>query len=685
MPARSASCGDPTVAWPAGPCTTSSAPVPRSTCRKASWPCPSRPANPTSSPARRVKSIGRPSGRSLTARTSSSSRPGACPATVSPASSEARSSPVISRRSSRLDASPRLRLATVSPARITTMRSAISSTSSIRWEMNTTPAPVLASLRTISKRCLRAATSSAELASSRRRTRGPRTSARTMQQAWRSLSDRSSTGRARSTVRPRSSPSPSSASRRRSPSSTWLRRRPSAPSQTLSSTDREPGTRTSWNTAAIPASSAARGEAREIRSSSISTMPASGWWTPARIFTSVLLPEPFSPISARTSPAPTSTEADRTAWVGPKDLAMPVARSRPKRGAAREAAPPLRSAERSSIREVRVHDAVRHQVGRLPLDGPGRVQRPARVGVLAGVAARERDRLDDERVDLQPLAIQHPQGGARGQVHPLVVAGDGPRPEVAARHVLDPVRERALLGPTVEHGGHRPAGLLERLDDRGRHDAGLDGQVDLLGVGGQELQHLRLHHGRREVAHHLAGPFHVRAGADHLVEHVEREPVDVRRGYPVDAQDVALAVQVFQLRGERLSAAPVVGADIDGIPGVQRVDPHDGRDPAVGGGLDRVGERGGRRGVGDDQVDALLHERVVVLDLLSDVGAARRGQRDHVAHQAALLERVLDPAVDGGLEGVDDRAEREADGVRRRVRGLPVRPLALIDGGLVAV
>src|SRR5919198_246381 len=622
MPARSASCGDPTVAWPAGPCTTSSAPVPRSTCRKASWPCPSRPANPTSSPARRVKSIGRPSGRSLTARTSSSSRPGACPATVSPASSEARSSPVISRRSSRLDASPRLRLATVSPARITTMRSAISSTSSIRWEMNTTPAPVLASLRTISKRCLRAATSSAELASSRRRTRGPRTSARTMQQAWRSLSDRSSTRRARSTVRPRSSPSPSSASRRRSPSSTWLRRRPSAPSQTLSSTDREPATRTSWNTAAIPASSAARGEAREIRSSSISTMPASGWWTPARIFTSVLLPEPFSPISARTSPAPTSTEADRTAWVGPKDLAMPVARSRPKRGAAREAAPPLRSAERSSIREVRVHDAVRHQVGRLPLDGPGRVQRPARVGVLAGVAARE---------------------------------------------------------------GQRPAGLLERLDDRGRHDAGLDGQVDLLGVGGQELQHLRLHHGRREVAHHLAGPFHVRAGADHLVEHVEREPVDVRRGYPVDAQDVALAVQVFQLRGERLSAAPVVGADIDGIPGVQRVDPHDGRDPAVGGGLDRVGERGGRRGVGDDQVDALLHERVVVLDLLSDVGAARRGQRDHVAHQAALLERVLDPAVDGGLEGVDDRAEREADGVRRRVRGLPVRPLALVDGGLVAV
>ena len=44
--------------------------------------------------------------------------------------------------------------------------------------------------------------------------------------------------------------------------------------------------------------------------------PASGACTPLRIFTSVLLPEPFSPTRAWTSPARSSNEASLSAWVG---------------------------------------------------------------------------------------------------------------------------------------------------------------------------------------------------------------------------------------------------------------------------------------------------------------------------------------------------------------------------------
>src|SRR5271156_3001808 len=48
--------------------------------------------------------------------------------------------------------------------------------------------------------------------------------------------------------------------------------------------------------------------------------PESGRYAPARIFMSVLLPAPFSPMSARTSPDSTPSETPSSALVAPNDL-----------------------------------------------------------------------------------------------------------------------------------------------------------------------------------------------------------------------------------------------------------------------------------------------------------------------------------------------------------------------------
>src|SRR6266550_7113707 len=56
--------------------------------------------------------------------------------------------------------------------------------------------------------------------------------------------------------------------------------------------------------------------------------PRSGRTEPVRILTSVLLPAPFAPMSAWTSPGRTASEADRSATTAPKLLATSLASSR---------------------------------------------------------------------------------------------------------------------------------------------------------------------------------------------------------------------------------------------------------------------------------------------------------------------------------------------------------------------
>ncbi len=205
------------------------------------------------------------------------------------------SAPVMSLTSTCGFASLTSRVATLSPERMTVTLSEISWTSSIRWEMNSALTPVDARRRKRANRRSRVAISRADVASSRISIFGRRTSARTMQHACRSLSDRASTGTDSEGGVSRSSPRSCSAVFSRSVRAIRDLNRSSLPSQTFSSTERGAATSTSWNTVAMPALSAACGELSGTESPPTSTWPRSGACTPARIFTSVLLPDPFSP------------------------------------------------------------------------------------------------------------------------------------------------------------------------------------------------------------------------------------------------------------------------------------------------------------------------------------------------------------------------------------------------------
>ena len=108
---------------------------------------------------------------------SSTTAPGGAAAAAAASGWTRCSPPVISSTSRPIRASPRSRVATDSPDRSTVTRSAISVTSSIRCEMNSTAPPALVSARTAANSRSRVATSSAEVASSRISTLGSRSSA----------------------------------------------------------------------------------------------------------------------------------------------------------------------------------------------------------------------------------------------------------------------------------------------------------------------------------------------------------------------------------------------------------------------------------------------------------------------------------------------------------------------------
>src|SRR5919206_457036 len=77
----------------------------------------------------------------------------------------------------------------------------------------------------------------------------------------------------------------------------------------------------------MPSARASSGEWRVTGRPSKRISPASGWWTPASVLTSVLLPAPLSPTSATTSAGYTVKLALRSACTRPKRLSMPRASS----------------------------------------------------------------------------------------------------------------------------------------------------------------------------------------------------------------------------------------------------------------------------------------------------------------------------------------------------------------------
>ncbi len=103
------------------------------------------------------------------------------------------------------------------------------------------------------------------------------------------------------------------------------RRRPSRRSPAPSAAPRPapPGTPSRCRPRSLPSASRRRRSRRSPRRN----LPASGRWMPDRIFTSVLLPEPFSPTIAWISPRRSSKSASRSACVGPNAFMRPDTRS----------------------------------------------------------------------------------------------------------------------------------------------------------------------------------------------------------------------------------------------------------------------------------------------------------------------------------------------------------------------
>src|SRR5438067_6775464 len=90
------------------------------------------------------------------------------------------------------------------------------------------------------------------------------------------------------------------------------------PTKMFSATLRSGNSVGSWKMIAIPAACDCLALSKIASSPSISRRPASGRCTPARIFTSVDLPAPFSPTRPCTSPAWSSMSPSSSAWTAPK-------------------------------------------------------------------------------------------------------------------------------------------------------------------------------------------------------------------------------------------------------------------------------------------------------------------------------------------------------------------------------
>jgi hypothetical protein len=100
--------------------------------------------------------------------------------------------------------------------------------------------------------------------------------------------------------------------------------RGSRPRKMFSATDR-PGTRSSsWWIIAMPAACASAGPRNRHGRPATVMLPSWSVITPARTFISVDLPAPFSPSSARTSPARTDSSASSQASTPPNRFVMPL-------------------------------------------------------------------------------------------------------------------------------------------------------------------------------------------------------------------------------------------------------------------------------------------------------------------------------------------------------------------------
>ena len=214
------------------------------------------------------------------------------------------------------------------PSRKTVARSHSANTSSRRWLTNRTDTPRSRSRRTIVNRRSTSCADSDAVGSSRMRTRASSERDLAISMSCWSAIERPRTGAPTSTCTSSSRNRPS-ARRRVAPQSMEPRRPDGAcPMNTFSATVRSGKRRGSWCTTAIPSEREWAGPWIWVASPSSPIVPLSGWWTPARILTSVLFPAPFSPTSPWISPGRRSRDTSSRACVAAKRLEIPRSSTR---------------------------------------------------------------------------------------------------------------------------------------------------------------------------------------------------------------------------------------------------------------------------------------------------------------------------------------------------------------------
>jgi hypothetical protein len=294
--------------------------IPNKVRNSSRCPCPASPPTPTTSPSRTLKVMSR-SRVSVSPRTASIVRwPGSrCPPWL-----RTGARPVIS-----WTASSSVSWAAVDtwlPPRNTVIRSASALTSRHRWEVKMTQVPARHSPRTRPNSQATSRSASEDVGSSSNSTFGCWLTARTI-----STTCRCARGRVSTSAPGSIEVTPCSASTCRARAVSAPRRikrsapRGSRPSNRFSATDRYGSRVSSWNAVTMPRSAASDGPFSTTGWLSTRNVPASGWTTPQSSLISVLLPAPFSPTRACTSPAEAAKLACRSAWIGPNRLSTSVA------------------------------------------------------------------------------------------------------------------------------------------------------------------------------------------------------------------------------------------------------------------------------------------------------------------------------------------------------------------------
>src|SRR5437868_6850291 len=192
----------------------------------------------------------------------------------------------------------------------------------------------------------------------------------------------------------------------------------------------------------MPASSAWRGPENRTGRSSRRISPSYSVRAPARIFIRVLLPAPFSPQRAWTSPAVAMSDTSRSARTPPKFL--PMCRISSRGGSATSAAARATRSRSAGLGPWLMGGAIRQWHG--VMDLPGDLDEPDRgIKVLA-------DRVLLQRLD---LGHGHARGAEARQGVLDQLPAQAPAPRLGADdQVVDPADERlgvALHGDVPDH------------------------------------------------------------------------------------------------------------------------------------------------------------------------------------------------------------------------------------------